>query len=139
IRLMDGSLFVHSPVQLSDATRAKVDEHGVVKHIVSPNKLHHLYMGDWADAYPAAKLYASPGLGKKRGDLRFEATLGDTPEPPWDGEIDQCVFRGSVFMEEVVLQTIMGWKAERVLLIHGPCVTVGAQAFLENGFAWLAP
>ena len=32
IRLMDGSLFVHSPVQLCDAIRAKVDEHGIENH-----------------------------------------------------------------------------------------------------------
>jgi hypothetical protein len=58
IRLDDGSLFVISPIQLTPNIRADVDELGAVKYLVSPNHLHHLYLGDWSQAYPDAKLYA---------------------------------------------------------------------------------
>ncbi len=40
---------------------------------------------------------ASRGL-----DLSFDADLGDLPEEAWRGDLDQLMFRGSSFMEEVV-------------------------------------
>jgi hypothetical protein len=46
---------------------------------------------------PDARLYAPPGLTRKRPDLRFDAELADEPEPA----IDQVIFRGSFAMEEV--------------------------------------
>src|ERR1700758_22479 len=42
IRLSDGILFVWSPVALSTELRAAVDALGPVRHLVSPNALHHL-------------------------------------------------------------------------------------------------
>jgi hypothetical protein len=102
VRLRDGSLLLDSPVQHSRARQAELDALGPVRHIVSPNKLHHLYLGEWAAAYPEARMYAPPGLARKRPDLDFAATLGERSEPAWRGELDQCLFRGSWFMEEVV-------------------------------------
>jgi Domain of unknown function (DUF4336) len=101
-KLKDGSLFVHSPVSLTTELRLEIGALGDVKHIVSPNKLHHLYMGEWQTAFPDAKIYASPGLSKKRRDLNFAAQLGDTPETDWAEEIDQLIFKGSFVMQEVV-------------------------------------
>ena len=102
VRLGDGSLFVDSPVQLTDEVRGELDPLGPVRHIVSPNKLHHLHMGEWAAAYPDAQLHASPKLPAKRPDLSFATTLGDAPCEAWASDLDQCLFRGSVFMAEVV-------------------------------------
>lgn len=102
IRLPDGSLFIWSPVALSDSLRASVDALGPVRHLVSPNALHHFYLGEWKSAYPAARLYASPRLKRKRKDLSFDAEIGDTPEPAWADNIDQVVVRGSIMLTEVV-------------------------------------
>ncbi len=102
VRLGDGGLWIWSPIALDDALARAVGELGPVRHLVAPNKLHHLYLGPWAQAHPNARLYAPPGLARKRRDLGFHAELGDTPESAWEGDIDQVVFRGSFFMEEVV-------------------------------------
>lgn len=102
IRLSDGGLFVWSPIALTPELKAQVDALGPVAHVASPNKIHHLYMGEWQDAYPSAGLYASPGLAKKRGDLRFEATLGDAPPLAWAADIDQVEMGGSSFLTEIV-------------------------------------
>jgi hypothetical protein len=69
---------------------------------VSPNKLHHLFLKDWADRWPDARLYAPPGLARKVPELRFHAELGDEPDPAWAADIDQVIFHGSIAMEEVV-------------------------------------
>jgi hypothetical protein len=102
VRLSDGGLWVCSPIRLDGGLKAAVDECGPVRHLVSPNKLHHLYLGGWAQAWPAAKVYASPGLAKRRRDLSFHSELGDEPDRAWAADIDQVIFHGSFAMEEVV-------------------------------------
>jgi hypothetical protein len=101
-RLSDGDLWVHSPLKLDRELRAALDSLGQVRHVVSPNKLHHLFMDYYAVAYPYARIYASPGLARKRPDLPFHATLQDRPEPEWGRYLDQMIFRGNAFMEEVI-------------------------------------
>lgn len=101
-RLATGQLWVCSPIAPTDALLDELRALGTVGHIISPNKLHHLFLAEWARAFPEARLHAAPGLRRKRPDLRFHADLGDTPDPAWVAEIDQVVFRGSFAMEELV-------------------------------------
>jgi hypothetical protein len=100
-QLSDGSAWVWSPVSLTDELARAVDAIGPVRHIVSPNKLHHLFLRQWAERWPAARVYAPPGLARKKPDLRFDAELGDVADPAWSADIDQVVFRGSFAMAEV--------------------------------------
>jgi len=104
IRLNDGSLFILSPIQLTADIRANIDPLGVVRYLVSPNHLHHLYLGGWSQAYPDARLYASPRLAPKRKDLTFYKIVStDTPEPEWAGQIEQCIFgSGNGWFDEIV-------------------------------------
>ena len=102
VRLDGGGLFVHSPIPLTDEIRAFVATLGAPRFIVSPNKLHHLFMQPWRDAYSNARMFASPGLRAKRPDLTFDDDLGAAPDPGWAGEIDQVMFLGSYVLEEVV-------------------------------------
>jgi hypothetical protein len=102
VRLRDGSLWVCSPIALTDVLATEMDALGAVRHLVSPNKIHHLFLGEWKERWPAARLYASPGLPPRRRDLSFDAMLGDEPEAAWAAAIDQVVFRGSFVMEEVI-------------------------------------
>ena len=81
IRLSDASLFIWSPIRLTDGLRAEVDALGQVRHIIAPNSLHHLFLPEWTRAYPDAKLYAAPELRGKRQDIVFDADLGDAPGP----------------------------------------------------------
>ena len=102
IRLADGGLFVWSPIRLTGELRAAVGGLGRVAHIVAPNSLHHLFLAEWRHAYPGARLYAAPGLCKKRPDLAFDAELGDAPAAGWAGEIDQVAMRGNLITTEIV-------------------------------------
>src|SRR5262245_58729840 len=77
IRMRDGSVFVWSPISLTRQLREDVEALGTVRYLVSPNRLHHLFLGEWKEAYPEARLYASPGLRNKRRDLPFDADLDD--------------------------------------------------------------
>jgi Domain of unknown function (DUF4336) len=102
IRLADGSLFVHSPVRLDDEIRATLDRIGPVRHVVAPNRFHHLYAADYRRNYPEAKLYAAPGLETKRRDLHFDVILSDDAPAAWRGQIDQLIFRGFTPLNEMV-------------------------------------
>lgn len=102
VRLGNGDLWIHSPGKIVRTLRNEVDELGVVKHLVSPNKIHHLYLSDWKEIYPDAILYSPPGLRKKRKDIIFDTDLEDFPATFWENEIEQMIFRGSSAMEEVV-------------------------------------
>lgn len=102
VRLRDGSAWVWSPVALTDEILSFMNTFDAVRHIVSPNKIHHLFMPEWHEQWPEARLYAPPGLAPRKPELRFDAELGDEPDPAWAGEIDQVIFHGSLAMEEVV-------------------------------------
>jgi hypothetical protein len=102
IKLADGSLFVHSPVRLDEVTGASLNKLGPVKHVVAPNRFHHLFVSDYSKNYPDAKIYAAPGLDTKRRDLHFDAILGDIPPPAWSGQIDQIVFRAFSALNETI-------------------------------------
>ena len=102
MRLADGTLFIWSPVRLTDDLQAAVDTLGRVRHLVAPNSLHHLFLQEWKRAYPEAELHAPPGLRKRRADIAFDADLGDAPNPDWAGRIDQVLMRGNVITTEAV-------------------------------------
>ncbi len=100
-RLSGGNVWVWSPVALTDELAESVEAIGPVRFIVSPNKIHHLFLAEWTSRWPDAGLYAPPGLAKKRTDLSFDVKLGDGPDPAWAADIDQVIFRGSLVLEEV--------------------------------------
>jgi hypothetical protein len=102
IRLSGGALFIWSPIPLSEAIRTGVDALGEVRHLIAPNALHHLFLGEWQRAYPSAKVYAPPGLRERRKDIDFDGDLGDAPAPEWSEDIDQVLMRGNLITTEVV-------------------------------------
>ena len=101
-RLPAGALWIWSPTALTDPLRAEIAALGRPAHLVSPNRIHHLFIGEWASEFPFAKLWGLPAVIRKRPDLKFTGALTDDPPQDWRGEIDQAVFRGSPFMDEIV-------------------------------------
>ncbi len=112
VRLADGGVFLHSPVPADAATREAVEAVGPVRAIAAPNRVHHLYAGEWKHAYPQARLLGAPGLAAKRKDLAFDAELGDGPDISYAGTLDQLVARGAPYMSEV----LFFHRASRTLL-----------------------
>jgi len=156
-RLSDGSAWVWSPVALTEELADEVQAVGPIRHIVSPNKIHHLFLKEWADLWPDARVYAPPGLARRKPELRFDAELGDEPDPAWAADIDQVIFRGSLAMEEVVFfhrasrtaiicdliqrhpeSSMSGWKGKLMRLDglvgeHGSTPREWRASFLRRG------
>lgn len=101
-KLADGGLWVCSPLVLTPELAGELDRLGPVSHILSPNKIHNQGMSSFAGRYPEARLWASPGLEKRRSDLNFHGTLNDKAEPEWVDEFEQITTKGNVFFSEVV-------------------------------------
>lgn len=103
VQLPDRGLWAWSPIALTEPLAREVEALGTVAHIVSPNRLHHRFLREWALRWPNALMHAPPGLAHKRPDLYFDVDLSVQPNGPSVTDIiDQVVFRGSFAMEEVV-------------------------------------
>jgi len=102
IRQGNGGLILWSPVSLSDRLRANVEMLGPVQHLIAPNSLHHIFLSEWIDAFPNAKVHAAPRLKDKRRDIEFDFELSDTTHPDLRAEVDQVVVRGNLITTEVV-------------------------------------
>lgn len=102
IRLTDGGLFVCSPIDLSDELRAQVNALGEVRVLIAPNSLHHLFLAQWKQAYPSAKLHVAPRLRQRRTDFAHEDELSSNPAPAWSQDVDQVPMLGNLITTEIV-------------------------------------
>jgi hypothetical protein len=131
IRLRDRALLLHSPISLDARLRAEVEALGPVRHIAAPNKLHHLYLAQAHEAFPDAKVYAPPGLARKRPDLHLDAELADAAPDAWRGELEQLIVRGSRVLQEVVFLH----PASRTLIVADICEHFGPHSPLLTRIA----
>ena len=102
VRLPGGALWLHSPIAAAAELRDAVAALGPVTYLVAPNKLHHLFVEDWQEAFPSAALFVAPGLDVKRPGLAVSGVLEDAPDPGWQTTIDQVRVEGFPFSNEVV-------------------------------------
>lgn len=99
VRTGDGSLWVHSPIDLDDALRTEIDAIGPVHSLVGPNRFHWLGLPAWKRAYPNATIYGAPGLRERCPAAGVEVVLAQTS--PWH-DLDQVVVDAAPMMNEVV-------------------------------------
>ncbi|KAJ3044331.1 hypothetical protein HDV00_002651 [Rhizophlyctis rosea] len=123
VRLQNGDVFVYGPTPLDDETKAVVDRLGVVRYIVCPNIVHHLYVGEYQQAYPSAKVFGVPGLREKRKDVNFAAILGE------DDVKGQSAYG---FESEFDYFVATGSKNKDVLFFHKPSSTLFEADLLIN-------
>jgi hypothetical protein len=132
VKLSNGDAWVWSPIALDAELERAVEAVGPVRHIVSPNKIHHLFLPEWAARWPDARLHAPPGLAARKPEVHFHAELGEDPDPAWAPDIDQVIFRGSLFMEEVAFfhrpsrTAIVGDLVQR----HDPAHATGLKGWV---------
>lgn len=100
VKLVDG-LWIWSPIEPSADLLADLARLGPVSHLVSPNRLHHLFLSPWRERFPHAHLWGPASTIAKRPDLAFEPALTGEPPAAWRNEIDQAWFRGSPLLDEV--------------------------------------
>ncbi|HLT29307.1 MAG TPA: DUF4336 domain-containing protein [Myxococcaceae bacterium] len=116
-RLASGDLWLWSPTPPTPALLAELAPLGRVAHLISPNRLHYAFIGQWRPHAPGAVAWASPGVRERARSqgisVVFDANLGDRSDAAWAATFDQVLYRSSGFLEEVVFFH----RASRTLLI----------------------
>lgn len=131
VRLEDGGLWVWSPIALTAEIEAEVRALGPVRHLVSPNKLHHLFLAEWKAKFPGAKLWGTHSTVARFPKLGFSGALRDDPPPDWAGQIDQYYFPNSPFLDEL---TFFHRKSRSAIIadLSQPF----SEAFRERHWPW---
>lgn len=131
-RLGNGDLWVWSPVRLTKELRQGIKSlGGRVAHLVSPNKLHHLFLAQWKSVYRAAELWGPLSTVKKCSTLPFTDALENKPPPAWRPVIDQAWFHGSVMMDEIVFFH----RPSRTVIV-ADLIENFSEQFLQQHWAW---
>jgi hypothetical protein len=120
LRLGDGNLLLYSPVALTQARQSAIEALGPVAHLYAPNLFHHRWIGEWAAAFPSARLHAPVGLAKKRGDLRIDRIHNAAREPACAGVLEELPIDGFRLEESVVV-----YRPARTLVVADLVHNVG--------------
>ena len=120
LRLGGRDLLVYSPLRLTPERRAAVEALGRVAHLYVPNLHHASWVGEWAAAFPAARVHAPAALKEKRRDLRVDRLHGDGPEPAFSGFIEEIRIQGCRLGE-----TALFYRPASTLLVANLAHNVG--------------
>jgi hypothetical protein len=106
VRLSNGAIWVHSPIQPDPGLLKAVAALGPVRHLVAPNWIHYAFFPPWQAAMIDSVGWAAPGVQDRARaygvPARFDRDLGDDAPPEWAADIDQRLVRGSSIHHEVV-------------------------------------
>jgi len=100
IRLRDGALWVHSPIEPTPSLLAELSSLGEVRYVLAPNRTHHLFFRRFLNSFPQARGFVAPGLAQKANDLSQYPVL---PTPgPWQDELQSWFIDGLPVLSETV-------------------------------------
>lgn len=152
LRLADGSLLLHSPVDVDDAEQAAIDALGPVSAIMVPNTMHTMHFRDAARRWPGARLFAPPAVAAKAGELRFAEgpapldaalrhhTVGGQPKHAetvlFHAPSESVVFTDILFHFPTRPDWWTGWYASMAGVLGKPGVTpIGKTVFSDRAAA----
>ena len=103
IRLQDGRLWVHSPIELSDDVKEFVNcLGGDVAALIAPNKFHYMFIDSWRELFPDARVFAEENLVRKISTLAKAEVLSNDAPSLYSRDVDQVIFEGNRMFQEVV-------------------------------------
>lgn len=103
VRLESGQLWVHSPIEFSDDTKAFIKELGnEVCALVAPNKFHYMFMKPWRQSFPDASVFAEEHVKRKVSSLVDAEELSNVTPSLYSNDIDQVIFGGNRLFQEAV-------------------------------------
>lgn len=102
IRLGDGSLFVHSPGEMTSDRKKRLEDLGTVWYIVAPGRFHDLFLDQALRDFPSAELHAVPSVFSRFSSRPKTYPLSDCSPSPWADEIEQYDFWAGPIHSETV-------------------------------------
>lgn len=135
VRLPDGGMWLHSPIEAKPELVAQVREQGPIRFLVAPNLAHFSWLPQWKGQAPEAEAWAAPGVrgrAKRQGKgVDWQGELSDEAPPGWAGAIDQMVVKGSPVLREVAFLH----RASRTLILTDLIENLEAETLPP----WLRP
>jgi hypothetical protein len=135
IRLANGDLWLHSPTRYDERLRAELERHGRIRHLVSPNMAHWMFVREWQQRCPDAVTWAAPEVRErgqvKKSGLRIDRDLGEAPPPEWADGMEHVVVPGGMGFREidvfhrpsrtlVLTDLVINLEAEKLPLLMRP-------------------
>ena len=108
VKLIDGSLWVDSPVAATCEEAAQLEGIGSVAHLVSPAPLHDWRLKRWIEFFPLARAWKASAVGKRRRRLGEES-----------------------------LRKLLSWDFDKIVIAHGNLAVDNARSLVERSFRWL--
>ncbi|KAF3931472.1 hypothetical protein ABW19_dt0204166 [Dactylella cylindrospora] len=121
-KLSSGGLLVFSPVPLTDDVSSTITAlGGQVDYLVAPDMEHHMNLGPWKAAFPAARVIGPAELYDKRKKQGNE----DVPfDFPLTAANKKTIEFPADFTADFDLEYFDGHMAKEVVLLHKPSRTV---------------
>jgi hypothetical protein len=102
VRVTGGGLVLLAPCPIDDALENELRAQGAVRALIAPNAFHHFYFLDAARRFPEAACFIAEGVESKLDRLpEATAILSETPDPLWEGDLEQCRIEGAPRVNEV--------------------------------------
>ncbi|KAK3355358.1 hypothetical protein B0H65DRAFT_45169 [Neurospora tetraspora] len=81
VKLSNNTLAIFSPVSLTPSALSRVSSlgSGQVSYIIAPDIEHHIFVSEWARAFPSAKIIGPEGLPEKRSKITDDERIGHEP------------------------------------------------------------
>jgi hypothetical protein len=79
LRGENGGVWLLASTPLDEQTKAKLNEMGPVKYVVAGDYEHSMFVKQYADAYPDAKVIGVDGLSEKNKDVKWTGEYGKSP------------------------------------------------------------
>jgi hypothetical protein len=128
-----GALVVFCPIMLCDEIKATITKMGgEVKYLVSGNVGHHMWLGDWVEAYPKAQIIAPVGLAESRKkqklpELEFQYVLSKETKA-------QEGFLPKELVQDVDVEFLDGSTIGEIVLFHH-----AGKALMTGDMFWTLP
>lgn len=113
IRLTDGSLFLHSPGEMTDDRKQVLESLGRVGYIVAPARFHDLFLDGAIESFPSSELHAIRPVFSRFSSRPKTFILSEQMVPPWGAELEPHDFRAGPFHSETVF---FHWESQSLLL-----------------------
>ena len=119
VRLQSGALAVFSPTALTPEVRSTVTSLGDrVSYIAALDYEHHIFVSEWASAFPGAKILGVDGLPEKRE--KDKATAGNSFSHVWTQKNKHDIKVDEEFDAEFDVEYVGSHANKELVLCHKP-------------------
>jgi len=102
-RLPSGGVLLHSPIALDDEVARAIASLGRVAALLAPNSFHYVFVADYLERFPVARLFAAAGLPERVPTLPPATLVGAVSPPAWEGSVEPIAFGPIGSFAEVVV------------------------------------